>query len=322
MLKEVPRLRVYGDMVLSKVVECVPNFSEGRNKKVLDEILSVIKKHNAVKLLDFSPDPDHNRTDVTLVGSPDDVKAAVMDIAIKCVELIDMNKHKGEHPRMGAIDVVPFIPVYNVTMEECIELANEFAKEFSERTNVPCYLYEEAAKREDRRNLADVRRGEFEGLKKEIGRNPNKIPDYGPNRIHPTAGATAVGARFFLIAFNVNLGTNNLDVAKKIAKAVRHSSGGYRYVKAMGFDIKERNIVQVSMNLVNYQKTPIHRVFETIKNEAERYGVPVIGSEIVGLIPLEALFDVANHYLRLADFKLDQVLEKKLLDTMIEKTGR
>ena len=216
---------------------------------------------------------------------------------------------------MGAIDVVPFIPLSEVSMEECVKLAQEFAKEFSKKTNVPCFLYEEAAQREDRRNLADVRKGEYEGLKEELGKNPEKVPDYGPNTMHPTAGATAVGARFYLIAFNVNLGTSNLEIAKKIAAAVRHSSGGYRYVKAMGFEIKERGIVQVSMNLVNYQKTPMHRVFETIKNEAERYGVPVVGSQVVGLIPLEAVAQVADHYLRLEEFTIDQILEKKLLET-------
>lgn len=298
-----------------KIVECVPNFSEGRNKDTIETIQNIIKKHKDIKLLDFTSDADHNRTDVTLIGAPEKVKAAALDIALKCVELIDMNKHKGEHPRMGAIDVVPFIPVSEITMEECIQLANEFAKEFSEKTHVPCYLYEEAAKREDRRNLADVRRGEYEGLKEEIGKNPDRVPDYGPNKMHPTAGATAVGARFFLIAFNVNLGTTNVEIAKNIAKTVRQSSGGYRFVKAMGFEIKERNIVQVSMNLTNYQKTSIFRVFETIKNEAERYGIPVIGSEIVGLVPMEALADVADYYLRLEKFTIDQVLEKRLMDS-------
>ncbi|RLF30269.1 MAG: glutamate formimidoyltransferase [Thermoplasmata archaeon] len=301
-----------------KLVECVPNFSEGRNKEVIEKIIDEVRKHRDVKLLDYSSDPDHNRTDVTFVGEPEAVKKAALDLAVKCVELIDMNKHKGEHPRMGAIDVVPFIPISGVTMEDCVKLAEEFAEEFSKKTNVPCYLYEEAARREDRRNLANVRRGEFEGLKKEIGKNPDKVPDYGPNRIHPTAGATAVGARFFLIAFNVNLGTDNIDIARKIAKAVRFSSGGYRYVKAMGFEIKERGIVQVSMNLVNYRGTPVFRVFETIKNEAERYGIPVIGSEIIGLIPLEAIVQVADHYLRLEKFDVDQVLEKKILDTISE----
>jgi glutamate formiminotransferase / 5-formyltetrahydrofolate cyclo-ligase len=297
-----------------RLIECVPNFSEGKNIDTIETIRNLIKKHKDIALLDFTPDADHNRTDVTLIGSPGAIKAVALEIALKCVELIDMNKHKGEHPRMGAIDVVPFIPITEVGMGECVQIANAFAKEFSEKTNVPCYLYEEAAKREDRRNLADIRRGEYEGLKAEIGKNPEKVPDYGPNKIHPTAGATAVGARFFLIAFNVNLGTTNIKIADEIAKVVRHSSGGYRYVKAKGFEIKDRGCVQVSMNLTNYQKTSIFRVFETIKNEADRYGVSVIGSEIVGLTPLEALVDVTNHYLRLEKFTLDQVLEKRLLE--------
>jgi glutamate formiminotransferase len=299
---------------MARLIECVPNFSEGKNKDTIETIRNIITKHKDITLLDFTPDADHNRTDVTLIGSPEAIKAVALEIALKCVELIDMNKHKGEHPRMGAIDVVPFIPITEVSIGECVQLANAFAKEFSEKTNVPCYLYEESAKREDRRNLAIVRRGEYEGLKAEIGKNPEKIPDYGPNKIHPTAGATAVGARFFLIAFNVNLRTTNIKIADEIAKAVRHSSGGYRYVKAKGFEIKDRGIVQVSMNLTNYQKTSIFRVFETIKNEAERYGVSVISSEIIGLAPLEALVDVSNHYLQLEKFTVDQVLEKKLLE--------
>ena len=299
---------------MTRLIECVPNFSEGKNKHTIEAIHTLIQNHPDVTLLDFTPDADHNRTDVTLIGPPEAIRTVVLEIALKCVELIDMNKHKGEHPRMGAIDVVPFIPISEVGMSECIQLANDFAKEFSEKTNVPCFLYEEAAKREDRRNLADVRRGEYEGLKAEIGKNPDKVPDYGPNMMHPTAGATAVGARFFLIAFNVNLGTTNLKIAEDIAKVVRHSSGGFRYVKAKGFEIKEKGIVQVSMNLTNYQKTSIFRVLETIKNEAERYGVPVIGSEIVGLLPLEAMVDCTKHYLRLEKFTVDQVLEKRLLE--------
>jgi glutamate formiminotransferase len=299
---------------MARLVECVPNFSEGKNKHTIETIRDLITNHTDVTLLDFTPDADHNRTDVTLIGAPEPIKAVALEIALKCVELIDMNKHKGEHPRMGAIDVVPFIPISEVDMNECIQLANDFAKEFSEKTDVPCYLYEEAAKKETRRNLADVRRGQYEGLKEEIGKNPEKVPDYGPNKIHPTAGATAVGTRFFLIAFNVNLGTSNIKIAEDIAKAVRHSSGGFRFVKAKGFEIKERGIVQVSMNLTNYQKTSLFRVFETIKNEAERYGVPVIGSEIVGLLPIEAVVDAANHYLRLEKFSVEQVLEKRLLE--------
>ncbi len=298
-----------------KIVECVPNFSEGRRREIIDAIINEARKFK-VKILDYSPDADHNRTDVTFIGEPEEVKKAAIAMSLKAVELIDMNKHRGEHPRMGAMDVVPFIPIMNVTMEECVELAKQFAKEFAEKADVPCFLYEEAATRPDRKNLADIRRGEFEGLKEEIGKNPEKEPDFGPNHIHPTAGATAVGARFFLIAFNVNLATNDIKIAKEIAKAVRHSSGGYRYVKAMGFEIKERGIVQVSMNMVNYRLTPLFRVFETIKREAERYGVNIIGSEIVGLIPMEAIVDVTRFYLQLEDFKDEQILEKRLLEEM------
>jgi len=296
-----------------KLIECVPNFSEGRRKEVIEAIIDEARKFN-VKILDYSPDADHNRTDVTFIGEPEEVKKAALAMSMKAVELIDMNKHKGEHPRMGAMDVVPFIPLMGTTMEECIELAKQFASEFSEKAGVPCYLYEEAATRPDRKNLANIRRGEFEGLKEEIGKNDDKRPDFGPNHIHPTAGATAVGARFFLIAFNVNLSTDDISIAKSIAKAVRHSSGGYRYVKAMGFEIKERGIVQVSMNMVNYKGTPLFRVFETIKREAERYGVSIVGSEIVGLIPMEALIDVADFYLQLENFDENQVLEKRLLE--------
>ncbi len=296
-----------------KLIECVPNFSEGRRKEVIEAIIDEARKFN-VKILDYSPDADHNRTDVTFIGEPEEVKKAALAMSMKAVELIDMNRHKGEHPRMGAMDVVPFIPLMGTTMEECIELAKQFASEFSEKAGVPCYLYEEAATRPDRKNLVNVRRGEFEGLKEEIGKNDDKKPDFGPNHIHPTAGATAVGARFFLIAFNVNLSTNDISIAKNIAKAVRHSSGGYRYVKAMGFEIKERGIVQVSMNMVNYKGTPLFRVFETIKREAERYGVNIIGSEIVGLIPMEALIAVADFYLQLENFDEKQVLEKRLLE--------
>ena len=296
-----------------KIVECVPNFSEGRRKEVIDEIMAEVKKFD-VRIMDYSPDADHNRTDVTLMGEPEEVKKAALAMSMKAVELIDMNKHRGEHPRMGAMDVVPFIPLMGTTMDECIELAKQFASEFSEKSGVPCYLYEEAATRPDRKNLVNIRRGEFEGLKEEIGKNDDKKPDYGPNRIHPTAGATAVGARFFLIAFNVNLATGDISIAKSIAKAVRHSSGGYRYVKAMGFEIKERGIVQVSMNMVNYRGTPLFRVFETVKREAARYGINVMGSEIVGLVPMEALTDVVDFYLRLEKFDMEQVIEKRLLE--------
>ncbi len=294
-----------------KLVECVPNFSEGKRKEVINAIINEAKKFK-VKILNVHSDPSHNRTDVTIIGEPEEVKKSALAMAIKSVELIDMNKHKGEHPRMGAMDVVPFIPLMNVTMQDCIKLANEFAEEFSSKTNVPCFLYEEAARQPERKNLADVRRGEFEGLREQIGKNPEKKPDYGPNKIHPTAGATAVGAREFLIAFNVNLATNDIEIAKKIAKAVRHSSGGYRYVKAMGFEVG--SVVQVSMNMTNYKKTPLFRVFETIKREAERYGTHILSSEIVGMVPLDAIVDVASFYLQLKEFDSSHVIEKRLLE--------
>ena len=299
-----------------KLVECVPNFSEGQRQEIIDAIVNEARRYN-VKILNVHADADHNRTDVTIIGEPEEVKKAVLAMSLKAVELIDMNKHKGEHPRMGAMDVVPFVPLLNTTMEDCIKLANEFAKEFSEKAGVPCFLYEEAATKPSRKNLADVRRGEFEGLKEEIGKNPEKTPDYGPNKIHPTAGATAVGAREFLIAFNVNLATNDIEIAKKIAKAVRHSSGGYRYVKAMGFEIKEKGIVQVSMNMTNYKKTPLFRVFETIKREAARYGVNVLSAEIIGMVPLDAIVDIASFYLQLDEFNAGQIIEKRLLEEFL-----
>lgn len=299
-----------------ELVQCVPNFSDGRDEAVIDEIVGTLDDH-AVTVIDVSPDADHNRTDVTFIGEPDTVVAAALDFAMAAVEHIDMTEHEGEHPRMGAIDVVPFVPVRGVDMVDCVELAVEFAEAFAERTEVPTYLYEEAATRADRVNLADVRRGEFEGLREAIGSDPDREPDFGPNRIHETAGATAVGARFFLVAFNVNLDTDDIDVANTIARAVRHSSGGYRHVKAMGFEITERGIVQVSMNMTDFRHTPLFRVFETIRSEAARYGVEVLGSEIVGPLPMAALIDVADHALRLESFDEDQVLEHHLVGAQL-----
>ncbi len=298
-----------------KLIECVPNFSEGKRQDVIDQIIGELEGYE-VKVLDQSPDADHNRTDVTFIGAPKAVKDAALAMAYKAIELIDMTEHSGEHPRMGAVDVVPFIPLMDASMEDCIELANDFAQTFADKAGVPCYLYEEAATRPERKNLANIRRGEFEGLRDAVGSDPDRKPDYGPNKIHPTAGATAVGARFFLIAFNVNLDTDDVEVANDIARAVRHSSGGYRHVKAMGFEIKERGIVQVSMNMVNYRGTPLFRVFETIKHEAARYGVTVVGSELIGLLPMEALLDVADHYLRLEDFDPGQVLEQRMMEDL------
>jgi glutamate formiminotransferase/formiminotetrahydrofolate cyclodeaminase len=280
---------------------------------VIEAIVSEIKSVPGVMLLDKEMDADHNRAVITFVGGPDEVKLAAFKAISKATELIDMNKHKGEHPRMGATDVVPFIPISGVTMQDCVVLAERLAKEVAEKLNVPIYLYEAAAKRPDRVNLADVRKGEYEGIKAEIETNPDRKPDFGPSKMHPTAGATAIGVRMPLIAFNVYLGTPYVGIAKKIAKAIRFSGGGLRYVKALGFEIKERRLAQISMNLVNYPQTPIFRVFEMIKAEAERYGVPIISSEIVGLTPLDALLDVADFYLKLDKFKREQVLENKLM---------
>ncbi len=294
-----------------KLVECVPNFSEGRRKEVIDAILDEIKSVEGVKLLDMEMDADHNRSVVTFIGEPEAVKEAAFRAAEKAAELIDMDQHKGEHPRMGATDVIPFIPISDVKMEECVEIAREVGERIGNELDIPVYLYEEAATRPDRTNLAEVRRGEYEGLKEEIGKNPAKKPDFGPEKMGK-AGATAVGARMPLVAFNVYLGTENIKIAKAIAKAVRHSSGGLRFVKAMGFEIKERGLVQVSMNLTNYKKTPVHRVFEMIKSEASRFGVNVVEGEIVGLVPEDALLDAAKFYLRLNSFKKMQVLERKM----------
>ncbi|MFW6447934.1 MAG: glutamate formimidoyltransferase [Halobacteriota archaeon] len=297
------------------LVQCVPNVSEGRREAVVDGIVATLDDHD-VEVLDVSPDADHNRTDISFVGAPDAVEAAAFDLALAAVERIDLTEHEGEHPRMGAIDVVPFVPVRGVSMDDCVGLARSFAERFAGATDVPTYLYEAAASRPERENLADVRRGEFEGLRDAIGSDPSRAPDFGPERIHPTAGATAVGARFFLVAFNVNLDTEDLEVADAIARAVRHSSGGYRHVKALGFEVAERGLVQVSMNVTDYRHTPLFRVFETIRSEAARHGVDVVGSELVGPVPLAPLVDAAEHYLRLEEFDESQVLEARLLEAV------
>jgi glutamate formiminotransferase/formiminotetrahydrofolate cyclodeaminase len=298
---------------MAKIVECVPNFSEGRRPEVIEAILAEIKSVPGVLLLDREMDADHNRAVVTFVGGPEEVKAAAFKAIAKATELIDMEKHHGEHPRMGATDVVPFIPISEVTQRDCVLLAEQLGEQIGEKLQIPVYLYEAAARRPERQNLADVRRGEYEGIKAEIETNPDRKPDFGPAKMHPTAGAVAIGARMPLIAFNVYLGTPYVGIAKRIARAIRFSGGGLRYCKALGFEIKERHQAQISMNLVNYKKTTIFRVFEMIKAEAERYGVPILSSEIVGLTPQDALLDVAEYYLRLENFKKEQVLENKLM---------
>ena len=295
-----------------RLVECVPNFSEGRRKDVIEAIANAVRSAEGVTLLDVESNEDHNRSVISFVGEPGRVREAAMAAAQKAVELIDLNHHKGEHPRMGAVDVVPFVPLSGVTMEDCVRLAREFGKELGEKLHVPVFLYEEAATTPERRNLADVRAGEFEGLRDEIGKNPARRPDFGPEKIHPTAGATAVGAREILIAYNVNLGTGNVDVAKKIAHELRSKDGGLSYVKALGFELKERGLVQVSMNLTSFRKSQMFKAYEMVKLFADRYGVPVMGSEIVGLTPMDALVDTAEFYLKLENFSRDQVLERKL----------
>jgi len=295
-----------------RLVECVPNFSEGRREEVIESIADAIRKTPGVTLLDVESNPDHNRSVISFVGEPGPVKDAALASSQKAIELIDLRNHKGEHPRMGAVDVVPFVPLSGATMEDCVTLARAFGQEFAEKFHVPVFLYEEAATVPERRNLADVREGEFEGLREKIGKDPAKKPDFGPENIHLTAGATAVGAREILIAFNVNLGTSNLDIAKKIAHQLRAKDGGLAYVKALGFELKERGIVQVSMNLTNYRKSQVFKAYELVKLFADRHGVPVIGSEVVGLAPMDSLVDSAEFYLRLENFSGDQVLERKL----------
>ena len=294
-----------------KIVECVPNFSEGRRPEVVREIVAAVESVPGVQLLDYSSDPSHNRSVLTFIGEPAPVKEAAFRAIAKAAELINMEEHRGEHPRIGATDVVPFVPVLGVTMADCIALARELGAEVAEKLRIPVYLYEEAATRPDRRNLADIRRGEYEGLKKEI-HLPERHPDFGDPVMHPTAGATVIGAREFLTAYNINLGTPYVSIAKKIARVVRASSGGLMYVKALGIKLGDRNLAQVSMNLTNFKKTPMHVVFNLVKSEAERYGVPIVGSEIVGLVPLDALLAAAEHYLRIENFSRKQVLETRV----------
>lgn len=300
-------------MSIKKVVECVPNFSEGKDLDKIEKIVAPFKNKEDVKLVNYEADKDYNRVVVTVMGEPNAVKDSVVKACKIASELIDLNKHKGQHSRMGATDVVPFIPIKNMTMEETIELAKEAGKEINESTSIPVFLYENAASNEERKNLANVRRGQFEGMEEKL-KDPNWKPDFGEAKIHKTAGATAVGARMPLVAYNINLDTSNKEIANKIAKAIRHSSGGFRYIKAGGIEIPEKNITQVTMNITDYTKTPIYRVFETVKMEARRYGVNVLGSEIIGLVPMEALVNTAEYYLGLEDFSMDKVIETNLME--------
>lgn len=297
------------------IIECVPNISEGRRADIVQRVADAIRQVRGARLLDYSSDASHNRSVFTMAGEAEPLKKAVLALFEQVVSAIDLRAHSGEHPRLGAVDVVPFVPIEGVTMAECVALAREVAASVAERFGIPVYLYEEAASNPARRNLEDIRRGEFEGLAQKMA-SAGWAPDYGPAEPHPSAGASVVGARMPLVAYNINLATDRLDVAKKIAAAIRFSSGGYRFVKAMGVRLDDRDgIAQVSMNLTNYEKTPMFRVFDTVKREAARYGVAVLETEIVGLVPSAALIAAAEHYLQLERFSGDQILENKLRAT-------
>ena len=302
---------------MSTLVECVPNFSEGRDKARVDAIVAAMKM-DGVYLLDREMDADHNRCVITLVGDREAIQEAAIRGVGKAAELIDLTKHRGAHPRMGAADVVPFIPIEGVTIEACVAMARHVGAEIWKRHQIPVYLYEAAATSPERLNLENIRRGQFEGIREEIGTNPARKPDFGEARVHPTAGATAVGARKALIAYNVFLNTPDVDIAKKVAKAVRFSSGGLRYVKGAGFLV--RGLAQVSMNLTDFEQTPIHRVFEFVKREAARYGVAPVSSEIVGLIPKKALEMAAEWFLQVENFDSSLILENRLISVMEGKT--
>ncbi len=297
---------------MNRIVECVPNFSEGRDADKVAQLVAAIRAVPGVAVRDYTMDADHHRSVITFAGEPDAVLEAAVRAARRAVALIDLNQHTGEHPRMGAIDVLPFVPIRGVTMDDCVALARRAGERLARELQLPVYLYEQAATRPDRVDLADVRRGEFEGLREEIVTRPERRPDFGGASIHPTAGAVAVGARQPLIAFNINLATDDLSIARRIAAAVRGRDGGLRYVKALGFDLRERGQVQVSMNLVNHEATPVFRTFELVRREAERYGVAIAGSEIVGLVPQAALNACADFYLRIENFSEDLVLENRL----------
>jgi len=295
------------------IIECVPNISEGRDRASVEAIAGAVRQTAGARLLDVSSDTSHNRSVLTFVGDAAAVRLGVLALFEAALPRIDLRTHRGEHPRMGAVDVVPFIPIRGASMEDCVALSREAGAEIAERFGVPVYLYEDSASSELRRNLAEIRKGQFEGFAQKM-KDPRWKPDFGPSEPHPSAGVAALGARPFLIAYNINLATKELAIADRIAKAIRHLSGGFRYVKAMGVELSDRGLVQVSINMTNFKKTPLHRVFECVRSEAARHGVAVVGSEIVGLTPAEALYAAAEHYLRLEGFSAEQVLETKLLE--------
>lgn len=295
---------------MNQILECVPNFSEGRDLQLIEKLCDCFRAKEGVKLLDYTNDPDHNRCVLTVIGEPEPLRDAMVEAIGRAVELIDMTKHQGQHPRMGCVDVVPFIPIRNTTVEDADRIAKETAKLAYERFGQPFFLYEQSASAPHRVNLAEVRKGQFEGMAEKM-LDPMWKPDFGET-IHPTGGVTAIGARMPLIAYNINLDTPNVEIASAIAKNIRHLSGGFRFCKAMGVRLEDRNLAQVSMNLTDFSKTAVYRVFETVKMEAKRYGVNVLGSEFCGLVPQQALLDCAAYYLQLEGFDSNQVLENRL----------
>ena len=298
---------------MNRIVECVPNFSEGRDLEKVEKIVGVFRAKENVKLLDYSADKDHNRMVVTVVGEPEAIKNCVIEAVGVAVEIIDLTRHEGQHPRLGAADVIPFIPIKGMTLDEADALAKEVGKTLAEKYRLPVYFYEKSASADYRQNLAAIRKGEFEGLVEKM-RQPEWKPDSGPEERHPTAGATVVGARMPLIAFNVNLHTTNFEIADKIAKKIRFIGGGLRFCKAMGVDLKEQGMMQVSMNLTDYTKTAVYQAVEMIRFEAARYGVSIVGCELVGLVPLQAVVDTASYYLGLEGFSAKQILESRITE--------
>lgn len=300
-------------MSWNKIIECVPNFSEGRDLEKIEKIISPFRARAGVKLLDYSNDEDHNRLVVTLVGEPEALRDAIIEAVGVAVALIDLNYHTGQHPRMGAVDVIPFIPIKNTTMDEAVALSKEVGAKVAELYGLPVFLYEKSASAPHRENLAAVRKGEFEGMAEKI-KLPEWMPDFGPAERHSTAGTVAIGARMPLVAYNINLSTPNLEIAHDIAKKIRFIGGGLRYCKAMGVELKDRGITQVSINMTDYTKTALYRAFELVRIEARRYGVSIVGSEIIGLVPMEALIDTASYYLGLENFSMQQILEARIME--------
>ena len=298
---------------MNRIMECVPNFSEGRDLQKIERIVAPFRAKQGVKLLDYSNDEDHNRLVVTLVGEPEPLRDALLEAIGVAVEVIDLNRHQGQHPRMGAVDVVPFIPIKNVSMDEAIALSKEVGQEIAARFGVPVFLYEKSATAPHRENLAAIRKGEFEGMAEKM-RQAEWYADFGPAQPHPTAGTVAVGARMPLVAYNINLNTPSLEIAHNIAKKIRFIGGGLRYCKAMGVELKDRGITQVSINMTDYTHTALYSAFELVRIEARRYGVSIVGSEIIGLVPMEALIDTASYYLGLENFSMRQVLESRIME--------